>query len=142
MTYLSLFLLSLISATLLPGGSEVLLATLVHQATTPFGIFTLWLVASLGNTLGSVVNYALGRYLLHFEHKRWFPFKLNQINSAQRWFERYGKWSLLLAWMPIIGDPLTFYAGLMKTHFWQFVLLVLIGKSVRYALVIAFTLMF
>ncbi|MDX1795407.1 MAG: YqaA family protein [Hydrogenovibrio sp.] len=133
MTYLSLFLLSLVSATLFPGGSEVLLATLVQQQ---YNLWWLWLVASLGNTLGSVVNYGLGRYLIHFQNRRWFPFKAQQVSKSQLWFARYGKWSLLFAWLPIIGDPLTFYAGLMKTRFPIFLALVWIGKSIRYALVI------
>lgn len=133
MTYFSLFLLSLISATLFPGGSEVLLATLVQQH---YNLWWLWLVASLGNTLGSVVNYGLGRYLIHFQDRRWFPFKTQQVSKSQHWFARYGKWSLLFAWLPIIGDPLTFYAGLMKTRFPVFLTLVWIGKSIRYALVI------
>lgn len=133
MTYLSLFLLSLVSATLFPGGSEVLLATLVQQQ---YNLWWLWLVASLGNTLGSVVNYGLGRYLMHFQNRRWFPFKAQQVSKSQHWFARYGKWSLLFAWLPIIGDPLTFYAGLMKTRFPIFLALVWIGKSIRYALVI------
>ncbi len=98
-----------------------------------------WLLLTLataGNTLGSVVNWTLGRYLLHFQHKKWFYFKPEQIDKMQIWFQRYGTWSLLLAWMPIAGDPLTVVAGIMRVNLWWFIVLVGMGKALRYAAVI------
>ncbi|MGB5467154.1 MAG: YqaA family protein, partial [Sedimenticolaceae bacterium] len=98
--------------------------------------FELVLVATLGNTLGAVVNWALGLYLLHFQDRRWFYFSRKQIENAQRWFQRFGFWSLLLAWAPIFGDALTLIAGIMKVRLGLFLLLVGTGKALRYASVV------
>jgi len=86
--------------------------------------------------LGSAVNWALAVYLLRFREHRWFPFREERLGRAQRWFQRYGVWSLLLAWAPIGGDALTFVAGLMRVNFWVFLALVAIGKAARYAALI------
>lgn len=139
---LTLFLLALASATLLPGGSEIYLTQLVLKTlnSEDFTIFLLsiiWLVATLGNTLGSAVNYALGRYFLHFRERKWFPVSESQLVKSQNWFQKYGLWSLLMSWAPIIGDALTLLAGVMKIPFWTFFILVLIGKGLRYGFVIA-----
>jgi len=107
------------------------------RAGEPAGL--LLAVATLGNTLGAVVNWVLGRYLLHFQHKKWFYFKPAQIEKMQAWFQRYGVWSLLLAWMPVGGDPLTLVAGIMRVNLWLFIVLVGIGKSLRYVAVIYFS---
>lgn len=134
--YLTLFGVALLSATLLPGGSEVLFVALLssHSAElTPLG---LWTAATLGNSLGAVLNWWLGRYLLHFQRRRWFPFKPDGLVRAQRWFQRYGVWSLLLAWAPLIGDGLTFIAGVMRVGLGRFVLLVSVGKGLRYAVLL------
>ena len=133
MVYLSLFLTALIAATLFPLSSEALLAALLYQHYSPL---LLWLVATGGNTLGSCINWYLGKQCLHWQDKKWFPFKPAQLARAQQQFQRYGLWSLLFAWVPVIGDPLTFFAGVMRIRFWQFVALVALGKSLRYALVI------
>jgi membrane protein YqaA with SNARE-associated domain len=90
------------------------------------------LVASLGNTLGSVINYALGRMLERFRHRRWFPASEAALDRAQGWYARWGRWSLLLSWAPIIGDPLTVIAGVMREPLWRFVVLVAIAKTGRY----------
>ena len=82
------------------------------------------------------MNWALGRYLLHFSDRRWFPFKPDSLGLAQRWFQRYGVWSLLFAWLPIGGDALTFIAGVMRVRFPIFLLLTAVGKSTRYALLL------
>jgi len=134
MAYLSLFAVSFLAATLIPFYSEVALAGLLAAGYDPL---LLWLFASTGNTLGAVVNWVMGRYLLHFEHKRWFPFKAAALHRYQRWYQHFGIWSLLLAWLPVGGDALTFIAGIMKVRFWQFLLLVGLGKSLRYAVIIA-----
>ncbi|MGC9387186.1 MAG: YqaA family protein [Hydrogenovibrio sp.] len=131
--YLSLFALSFLAATLFPAGSEVLLVGLAAAGNDPF---TLWLWATAGNSLGSMVNYALGRYLLHFQDRRWFPIKPAALAKTQRWFQRYGTWSLLLAWAPIFGDALTLVAGIMRVRFIWFVLLVVTGKGLRYAMLL------
>jgi len=131
--YLSLFTLSLLAATLLPAASELLLTGLLNSGYDPF---TLWLVATIGNSLGSVINYGLGRYLLHFQGRKWFPFKQNTMQKSETWFNRYGVWSLLFAWAPIFGDVLTFIAGVLKVNFALFVVLVVIGKGARYAMIL------
>jgi|SRR5690554_1253571 len=133
MVYLSLFFAALLSATLLPGSSEVLLVALAMNG---HDVVLLWAVATLGNTVGSCVNYGLGRYALHWQHKRWFPITPTQLEKGQRWFAKYGKWSLLLAWMPVVGDPLTLFAGIMRLHFTVFLVLTAIGKAARYAILL------
>lgn len=132
--YLIVFASSLLAATIAPFYSEVVLAAVLTRQ--PDAAVLLWALASVGNTLGSVVNWWLGKYLLHYRHKRWFPIKDKQLERAQHWFQRFGVWSLLLAWAPVGGDALTFIAGIMKVRLLPFTLLVFIGKSVRYAVVI------
>ena len=129
MSYLVLFLSAFGAATVLPFYSEVTLIVLLEKGFEPT---TLWLVATAGNTLGSIVNWVLGLYVTHFESRPWFPFKKKSMQRSEAWFQKYGVWSLLLAWLPIGGDALTFIAGVMKIHFLKFLVLVAIGKSVRY----------
>ncbi len=131
--YLSLFGVAFLAATLLPAYSEVMFSAMIAAGYDPF---TLWAFASVGNTLGSAVNWAIGRYLLHFADRKWFPFKEANLSAAQKWFQKYGVWSLLMAWAPIGGDALTFIAGMMRVNFWVFLTLTAIGKSARYALLL------
>ncbi|MEA3404772.1 MAG: YqaA family protein [Pseudomonadota bacterium] len=131
--YLSLFTVSFLAATLLPAASEVLLTGLLSSGYDPF---TLWLVATLGNSLGSAFNYGLGRYFLHYQDRKWFPFKAQTLDKGHRWFNRYGVWSLLFAWAPVFGDLLTFIAGILRVNFLLFVILVVIGKGIRYAILL------
>lgn len=133
LSYLALFFSAFLSATLLPLNSEIVLLAMLDRAQPTL---VLWLIATTGNSLGSMVNWVLGSYLLKFQSSRWFPFKEQTLQRAQQWFERYGKWSLLLAWMPVIGDALTVIAGTMKVRLSIFTLLVVIGKGARYALLI------
>ncbi|ARU58142.1 MAG: DedA family protein [Pseudomonadales bacterium] len=133
MDYLLVFSTSFLAATLLPAASEVVLGTLVAQGHAPW---VLWALATAGNTLGSVVNWILGRYLLHFQDRRWFPVSGKQLDQAQTRFSRYGSWSLLFAWVPVIGDPLTFVAGIMRIRLLPFLFWVTLGKGTRYAIVV------
>eukprot|EP00873_Tetraselmis_striata_P027235 jgi/Tetstr1/447499/TSEL_034880.t1 len=131
MTLGSLFLGAFLAATLLPFSSEVLLvAALVAGEIQPTLLVA---AAAAGNILGSLVNWTLGRFLLTCQHRRWFPFSPAQIARASDRFSRYGSWSLLFAFVPVIGDPLTFVAGVLKVPFWRFTVLVSIGKIARYA---------
>lgn len=132
--YLLLFSAAFLAATLLPFYSEILLAGLV--VTSPDRLALLWLVATLGNTFGSVVNWAMGLYLERFKERRWFPVRAADLERAQRWFQRVGVWSLLLAWAPIGGDALTVIGGVMRVRLPVFFALVFIGKGIRYAVVI------
>lgn len=136
MAYLSLFLTAFIAATLLPLSSEALLATLIYQKYSPL---LLWFVATLGNSLGSCINWYIGTQILRWQDKKWFPFSAEKILSAEQRFMKYGQWSLLFAWVPVIGDPLTLVAGVMRLQFIRFFLLVLIGKALRYAIIVWLT---
>ena len=136
MIYFSLFIISFLAATILPFSSELTLAGLI--ATSSYDNLLLLIVASLGNILGSVVNWILGFYSRNFSKKKWFPFKDQQIEKSTSWFNRFGKWSLLFAWVPIIGDPLTVAAGLLRVKFVEFLTFVAIGKAGRYFLIYYF----
>jgi membrane protein YqaA with SNARE-associated domain len=133
MIYLSLFAISFLAATILPFSSELTLVGLI--ATSNYDNLLLLIVASLGNILGSVVNWALGFYSRKLSTKKWFLFKETQIERSSEWFNKFGKWSLLFAWVPIIGDPLTLAAGLFRVKFIEFIILVSIGKSSRYIII-------
>lgn len=129
MGYLSLFLVAFAAATILPLSSEALLIALAQQ---DYIIWLLVVIATAGNTLGSVVNWHLGKYLLNFQHKKWFYFKQIQIEKAQQRFNRYGVYSLFFAWLPVIGDVLTLIAGVMKVKLRLFIPIVALGKALRY----------
>ncbi len=133
--YAGLFLTAFLAATLLPLSSEAVLAALGNA--DGFDIALLFAVATLGNTLGAVVNWALGRFCLHWASRRWFPFSEDQLKRAGERFRHYGIWSLLFAWVPVVGDPLTFAAGVLRVRFLPFVILVGIGKGARYGAVLA-----
>ena len=103
-------------------------------------VSTLLAVATFGNVVGSVLNWALGRSVERFRHKRWFPVSENKLEKAQQSYLRFGRWSLLLSWVPIIGDPLTVVAGVMREPLWSFLLIVALAKGTRYLLLTAVTL--
>ena len=123
MVYLILFITALISATLFPFGSEALL---IYDIKEGYNIYLLLFFATLGNSLGSVINYFLGlkgeEYLLNEKY----------ILKAKTYFDKYGAWSILFSWLPIIGDPITFVAGILKYDFKKFLILVIIAKFSRY----------
>ena len=133
MIYLSLFSISFLAATILPFSSELTLAGLI--ATSNYDNLLLLIFASFGNILGSVVNWALGFYSRNLITKKWFPLKDKQIENSSKWFNRFGRWTLLFAWVPFIGDPLTLAAGLLRVKFLEFLILVMIGKISRYIVI-------
>lgn len=137
MAYLSLFFTAFIAATLLPTASEGLLVMLASQK---HNLVILWFSATLGNTLGSCLNWWLGRELHRFQDKPWFFVSKQQLSAAEARFNRYGRFSLLFAWLPVIGDPLTFIAGILRVPFSIFVVLVALGKALRYAIVLVIAL--
>jgi membrane protein YqaA with SNARE-associated domain len=120
---------------MLPAHSEILLAGMVLSERYCAGLLVL--VASLGNVLGSVVNWYLGRFMARFEGRRWFPVTPAQAARAEGWYRRYGRWSLLLSWVPVIGDPLTIVAGILREPLPVFLALVTVAKVGRYAAVAA-----
>jgi membrane protein YqaA with SNARE-associated domain len=131
MIYLTLFITALISATLFPLGSEALL---IYDITQGHNIYLLLFFATFGNSLGSVINYFLGlkgeEYLINKK-------LLNEkyISKTKTYFDKYGFWSILFSWLPIIGDPITFVAGILKYDFRKFLILVIIAKFSRYLFV-------
>jgi len=132
--YLGLFAAAFVAATLLPMQSEAVLGALAHRGGHP--LLLLWAVATAGNVLGSVVNYGLGRWLAQFEGRRWFPASPGQIRRAEGWYRRWGRWSLLASWLPLVGDPLTVVAGMLRERLGLFLLLVTLAKGGRYVAVI------
>jgi len=133
MEYISIFFLSFLAATIIPFSSEVGLFS--YMAVGKFNNELLLIFASLGNILGSCVNYILGLYIIKFKTKSWFPFKDNQILKATKWFNRFGVYSLFFAFLPIVGDPLTLIAGMFRVSFIKFIILVSFGKILRYLLI-------
>ena len=132
MLYLTMFASAFLAATVVPFASEITLAAALAN-----GGAVHWLiaVATLGNTLGAAVNWGLGRLIERFRDRRWFPVDARRLERAQRWFGRYGVWSLLFAWVPIAGEPLTVLAGAMRVRIVPFLILVATGKAFRYAVV-------
>ena len=127
LAYLTLFTLSLLSATLLPGGSEALF---LYDISQNHNLFLLLISATLGNTLGSLINYFIG-----FKGVDYFLSKEKNLEKATQYFEKYGAWALLLSWLPIIGDPITLVAGVLKYDVKKFIMIVLFAKGMRYILI-------
>jgi len=129
MVYFTLFGIAFLSATLLPMGSEALLLYDISQG---YSLFLLWLVATFGNTLGSIVNYTLGYKGKGYLAEKGYLSE-DKIKKFRQKFTKYGGWTLLLSWVPIIGDPLTLIAGLLRYPFYAFVAIVFLAKGTRYA---------
>ncbi len=130
MAYFLLFLSAFGAATLLPLQSEAVLVGLLLQ--DQYSTYLLLLAASVGNVLGSCVNWYLGLKIERFKNKKWFPVSEKNMLKAEKIYQQYGFWSLLLSWTPVIGDPITLIAGLMKENFWRFLVIVTIAKAGRY----------
>ena len=126
----TLFVTAFGAATILPFQSEVVFIGL--QVSEVASVTAILIVASIGNILGSAVNYVMGAFLEHFRHRRWFPVTDRQLDRAQAWWNRWGVWTLLLSWAPF-GDGFTVVSGIMRTPLWLFLLLVTIAKTGRYA---------
>ncbi|MBY3093550.1 DedA family protein [Rhizobium laguerreae] len=135
--YVGLFVAALIAATIFPAQSEAVLLGLILSG--DYSVVSLTAVASVGNILGAVVNWFLGRGLERLKDKRWFPIRPDKLVHAQRWYQRYGKWSLLASWVPFVGDAITVVAGVMKEPLLVFILLVGIAKTARYGILAAVT---
>ncbi|WP_394304620.1 YqaA family protein [Pseudomonas danubii] len=134
-SYFGLFLAAFGAATLLPMQSEAVLAGMLLSG--QYITLTLLVVATFGNVLGSALNWLLGRSIERFRHKRWFPVSESKLQKARESYLRYGRWSLLLSWVPLIGDPLTVIAGVMREPLWSFLLIVTLAKGARYLVLTA-----
>lgn len=137
-TYASLFLIAFAAATILPLQSELVVVGLLVAGKQPWPVIVS--VASAGNVLGSTVNWMLGKSLLRFQDKRWFPASPESLLRAENWYRRFGRSTLLLSWVPVIGDPLTIIAGVLREPLWSFTLLVGLAKVGRYLVLTALTL--
>jgi membrane protein YqaA with SNARE-associated domain len=138
--YAGLFGVALLAATIFPAQSEAVLSALL--LTDAYPPVLLLAVASAGNISGSAANWLLGRGIERFKDKAWFPVDTKSLGRASSWYGRYGRWTLLLSWIPIIGDPLTVVAGVLREPFWSFLLLVAVAKIGRYAVLAAVVLGF
>jgi membrane protein YqaA with SNARE-associated domain len=132
-----LFASAFLAGSILPAQSELVLAALILNGGQP--LWLLVIVATLGNVGGAVLNYALGRSAERFRHRRWFPLSAAGWARSAAWFNRYGVATLLLSWLPIIGDGFTLLAGAARTPFPLFLALVTLAKAGRY-LALALTL--
>ncbi len=133
MIYISLFTVAFMVATIVPFGSEMYFVTLL--SINKYNNLLLLIAASIGNVLGSVFNWFCGYYVNYFINKSWFPIKKDKIVKGTEIFNKYGKWSLLLSWVPFIGDPITFVAGTLRFSLVPFLILVSIGKVGRYLVI-------
>jgi membrane protein YqaA with SNARE-associated domain len=132
-TYASLFVTAFLAATVFPAQSELVLGALL--AGREHSAIALIAVATIGNTLGSCVNWWIGRFAESYKDRRWFPVSSTTMHAMQDRYHRWGRWSLLLSWMPFIGDPLTVAAGAMREPFWSFAGIILAAKLGRYIFV-------
>lgn len=130
MDLIGLFTAAFVAATLIPAQSEAVLAGLLIAGTR--NPWILLLVATTGNVIGSAINWWIGHYLAHFADRSWFPASPARFDSARRWYGRFGYWSLMGSWLPLVGDPLTVVAGTLGEPLWRFLLIVTIAKGGRY----------
>ncbi|GAB3051520.1 YqaA family protein [Stenotrophomonas tumulicola] len=137
LSLLGLFLAAFVAATLVPAQSEAVLVALLVGGGNPWLLVA---VATAGNVLGAMLNWWLGRQALRFQGRRWFPVSPALLQQAQAWYHRYGRWSLLLSWAPVIGDPITLAAGVMREPLRMFLPLVLLAKAGRYVVLALATL--
>ena len=132
MDYLYLFFIAFLSATVFPLGSEALL---LYDLSINLNVYILFLVATVGNTIGSIVNYYIGLKGEKFLVKKKL-LKKEKVIKTKRFFDKYGGYTLLFSWVPIIGDPITIVAGMLRYNFQKFIYLTLISKGIRYLFVI------
>ncbi|RFB88973.1 hypothetical protein B5K11_25120 [Rhizobium leguminosarum bv. trifolii] len=137
-SYRGLFTAAFGAATILPMQSEPVLIGLL--LTGKFPVLVLLAVASVGNTPGSIVNWFLGRGIERFRNRRWFPVGEKALERSSRWYRKYGKWTLLLSWMPLFGDAITVVAGVLGEPLLPFTILVFVAKTGRYVVLTLATL--
>lgn len=125
-----LFTLSFLAATVLPIGSEWLLVLMLLNGQHPVSPV---LVATFGNYLGGCTTFLIGIWGSDMAIKKILRLQTSDLNRAKRLYGKYGSWSLLLSWLPVVGDPLCLLAGIFKTGFFRFSILVFSGKFARYA---------
>lgn len=134
LAYANLTIISFLAATILPFSSEIFLSVMLLSK--KYELALLLFFASFGNICGSIVNWYLGKKILIFKKKKWFPVNSNQLIKSQKLFNKYGSWSILFAWIPVIGDPITVLSGVLNISFIKFVILVTVSKVSRYIFLI------
>jgi membrane protein YqaA with SNARE-associated domain len=134
--YLGLFASAVLAATVLPGASEILMVSLMVKG---LDVWSLWVVATVGNVAGSTLNWWLGSKALHFADRRWFPVRPATLARAQGWFRRWGQPSVLFSWLPGVGDAFTVAAGVMRMPLLTFLAFVTIAKGARYGAILGFS---
>jgi membrane protein YqaA with SNARE-associated domain len=130
--HIGLFISAFLAATILPLSSEIVLSALLLSGLSPS---TLVIVATTGNVLGSLTNYALGYWASLVVVKKWLRMSEDDFVRAEQRFVKYGMFSLCFAWVPIIGDPLTVMAGVLRVRLKWFLILVTVGKFLRYVVI-------
>ena len=135
--YIGLFVASFLAATILPLSSEIVLSALLLSGLSPIALVA---IATTGNVLGSLTNYALGYWASLEIIKKWLKISEEEFVQAEQRFVKYGLFSLCFAWVPIIGDPLTVLAGVLRIRLWLFVIFVAVGKLMRYIVISYFIL--
>lgn len=132
--YPALLANAMLAATLIPLSSEALLLAMALSG--QYALAGLWGTATLGNVVGAVINWSLGRWLLHYQARPWFPFSVAETDRAGARFQRFGGWTLFFSWLPVVGDPLTFVAGTLRYPLLPFLAWVTLGKAARYGAVL------
>ncbi|MFD2264318.1 YqaA family protein [Lacibacterium aquatile] len=130
---IALFFGTMLAATIFPVSSEAMLAAAIHQKLG--GTVELVLIATIGNTVGCWLNWLTGRFLYQYRDRRWFPVSDAALQRARTWFNRWGLTSLLFSWIPIVGDPLTVIAGILKVNLYAFLFLTATGRALRYCVI-------
>ena len=131
--YISLFISAFLAATILPAQSEAVLAYQISAA--PNEIVMLIAIATFGNVMGALVNWGLGMFATRYRNRAWFPVGRDKLEKAEGRYQKFGRYSLLLSWVPFIGDPITVVAGVLREPLWSFLVLVTIAKSSRYIVI-------
>ncbi len=131
--YGGMFAAALLASTIVPFSSDLLLAGLISAGDADVYGLLFW--ATFGNSLGATTNWVLGKYLYRYHDRSWYPISPQSHARAEQWFARFGILSLLFSWLPVVGDPLTLIAGVLRVRLLPFLLLVITGKAARYGLI-------
>jgi len=128
--YLLIFSISFLAATILPLGSE---STVVYYILMDYNVYVIVLVASVGNYLGALTNYYVGYLGEKTILSKYIKPEKKKMIEAKRYFDKYGVPILFFSWVPIVGDALTVFAGVVRSDIKKFTFFVFAGKFARYA---------
>ena len=131
--YLGLFLISFLAATLLPLGSE---AAVTLMAIAEFNPSRILIVATIGNSLGALINYLVGKWGAAFIFTKYIQVDQSTLEKLEKVYGRWGAPVLFFAWLPFVGDTLTVAAGVLRVNIYVFTFWVVLGKLFRYYVLI------